>query len=213
MKTDLAFFMRKARAHTPNTSPPSDDELRGGQLSMNFLPLLTTGAFSDVKLLVDKTVFRCHRTVLAARSPVFRTLFDQGGDGGSLRIGCSSDPRAMARFLQYIYGSVLTGRNAVDIAMHFELCNLAREYKITALHHHHVACLARRMTHESKDWMLAAAPSTGDAVLAHALALALAALEASTTSTTTAHACGNENGCGPARRVSSSARRALQAPY
>eukprot|EP00048_Salpingoeca_helianthica_P002391 m.56934 g.56934 ORF g.56934 m.56934 type:complete len:337 (+) comp12071_c0_seq3:111-1121(+) len=210
MKTDLAFFVRKARAHTPNTNPPSDEELRGGLSLSNFLPLLTTGAFSDIKLVVDKTVFRCHRTVLAARSPVFRSMFENECDGGTLRLNPAVDPRAVARFLQFVYGSVITARDAVDVSTHISLCSLAREYKVTALHHHHVACLARRLNATNKFVILAAASDMGDALLSRAVALAIAALDAAESTETGTQA----QGCGPvARRPSSIARRASLAPY
>jgi hypothetical protein len=241
MKTDLAFFLRKARAHTPNADPPTDEELRGGMSFSNFLPLLTTGAFSDVKLVsrlfvhifvavcqsprpcqllfmitvsvltcpqvVDKTVFRCHRTVLAARSPVFRAMFDHGSDGGTIRVTANTDPRAMARFLQFLYGSVPTGRDAVDVNVHFALSQLAREYQVKDLHYHHVACLARRLNADNRLALLTAAAAVDDALLMRGLTLAAEALDAQ------AEKQGSHPHGPVLRRNSALARRAAVSPY
>ena len=61
-QTDLSFFLKKARVHTPGAFPLSDDDLRSticpsslpsptSLASMDFGFLLISGAFSDVKLV------------------------------------------------------------------------------------------------------------------------------------------------------------------
>lgn len=105
MKHEPSFYARKAAANTPGTYPLSDDELR--RCSSNTLTppnmewMLKTGAFSDVKVIVGKTTFRCHRTVLSVYSSVFKTIFSKG-DGGVVHVDCRN-PRVFARFLQFLY--------------------------------------------------------------------------------------------------------------
>ena len=69
---------------------------------------------------MGKTAFRCHRTLLSARSPVFRQLFDQGGDQGVLRINATS-PTTFARLLQYIYSFRLTKYVATNVHVQYIL--------------------------------------------------------------------------------------------
>lgn len=121
LATDPGFFGRKARLLTPGTLPldPSDLKRDVSASESDFmLRLLKSGVMSDVRLVVQsdercskrRTVFPCHRTVLAARSPMFAALFNSGRCGNEIHTRCP-DPTTFARFLKYIYtGAMPTQR-------------------------------------------------------------------------------------------------------
>lgn len=136
--------------------------------SLDFSHLLTSGIFSDLKVLVGKTSFRCHRTILAARSPVFRKHFEEGLDHGLLRVNASSS-LAFARLLQYVYGSRLAKKEDLSLEQHFELFELAVTYGIAGLRNYHLGCLTSLLTAQSIPWALAKAESTGNALLIHTI--------------------------------------------
>lgn len=123
MCADLALFRLKARVRTPGTTPPSDEQLAGlspGRVQGwpgGCATLLASGAFSDVTLVLagDKgPAFRCHRTILGARSAVFRALLREGDDG-TVRMP-HSDAASFAVFLQHIYSDHLPRYGAAAAA-------------------------------------------------------------------------------------------------
>eukprot|EP00047_Mylnosiga_fluctuans_P006922 m.249992 g.249992 ORF g.249992 m.249992 type:complete len:403 (+) comp16476_c0_seq1:44-1252(+) len=166
VQTDPSFFLRKARVRTPGANPPSDEELRT-PCSLDFGQLLTTGMFSDVKMLVDKTVFRCHRTVLAARSPVLARIFS-AGDGGIVRVRETASPTTFARLLQFAYSSKL--HSALPLEDHFDMYQLAYKYRVTPLTNFHMSCVARHVTPENASSLLERAIAVGEPNLPLAIA-------------------------------------------
>lgn len=139
--SDPTFFARKARVRTPGTHPLPDEDLMAiGRPAFDMQLLLTTGAFSDLKITVGKTVFRCHRTVLAASSAGFARLFATQPDGGSIRIDSGISPRSFGLFLKYIY---LRQMPSVDMSLDvlIDLIILAATYEVSRLHQFCMAAL------------------------------------------------------------------------
>lgn len=171
MKIDCDFFLRKARVHTPGADLVRDEDLRAihSPLTAEIGKLLFTGAYSDVKVVVSKSVFRCHRTVLSARSAVFKRMFDCGGDAGILRI-CDTNACAFGRLLQFIYSEKLCSRESLDIHQHFDVYELAHRFQIVPLSNYHASCLAALVTIENVLRVSKMLERTGDRNLLNALA-------------------------------------------
>lgn len=138
-KTDTFFFQRKARVRTPGAQPLSDDVLRN-MATLDLASILKSGAFSDVKMVVGRTIFHCHRTVLAARVPALSMLFKQG-DGGVVKVTETACPVTFARCLQYIYCTRLLSQDALSIDDHIRMHELAFRYGIAQLANYHFSCV------------------------------------------------------------------------
>lgn len=115
LRSEPAFFCLKARIHTPGAAALSDDILRAVVRAKERPPLLPdlaawlkTGTHSDVKMLAGRTVFQCHRTVLAAQSTVFRDMFATTPDHEVVRLPDDVSPPAWARLLQFLYTGQFT---------------------------------------------------------------------------------------------------------
>ena len=116
LRSEPELFRVKAQVRTPGAAPLADEQLRrlvppsgaAGGVLPDLGELLRTGAFSDVRVVVGRTAFRCHRTVLAARSAVLRGMFATQADQGTVRL--AGEPQTFARLLQFIYLGRLTNK-------------------------------------------------------------------------------------------------------
>lgn len=168
MRTDLDFFKRKARAHTPGADPLSDEDLRSAS-PFNFSDLLLTGAHSDVTVVVGKSVFRCHRTILAARSSALRESFDSPSlESGLLRLE-NTNAVAFARCLKYIYGGKLASRDSLDVIQHYEIYALANKLRVAPLANYHLSLLTSLVNVTNAFSILQRAQAANDSNLTRAL--------------------------------------------
>ncbi|KAL5214612.1 hypothetical protein ABZP36_003764 [Zizania latifolia] len=112
--------------------PPSD-------LTQHLASLLATGEDADVTFEVDGKMFKAHRSVLVARSPVFRALLkeEQIADGGcSGGVVCIDDMEAQdfATLLGYIYTDSLPEmKGGEEVAGLPDLVAAANKYKMERL--------------------------------------------------------------------------------
>ena len=90
--------------NTLRSSPQEIENLRG-----NYQALLENGKFNDVIFVVDGKEFQLHKSILAARSPVFAVMlkndFDEKKRGKVELPDISSD--AFEELLRYIYSGVI----------------------------------------------------------------------------------------------------------
>merc|ERR1719481_303442 len=102
-----------------------------GQLSQDFGLLFTSNEYADVTIVCDDKTFKCHKIILASRSPVFKTMFDadmKEKEAGSVEIK-NMTPEVLENMLKYIYTS-----EAPDIdALTQELLAAAEQYQLEKL--------------------------------------------------------------------------------
>jgi len=70
----------------------------------------TDGQMTDVELLVGKSTFTAHRSLLSARSPVFAAMFKSGMEEtqtGRVRVD-GVDPTTFRQFLEFLYTGTLS---------------------------------------------------------------------------------------------------------
>lgn len=156
--TDPQFFARKARIRTPGADPLEDaDIMRGSKASQSqaaiFTDMLRTGSHSDIRIVVGRdgsqqATFKCHRTILAAKSMMFRQLFNSTADKGELRLN-RTRPQTFARLLQYIYSGDIPGKLKISIPDIIELGSLAHACKVEQLRIFCFAMAKRFMTVET----------------------------------------------------------------
>ena len=102
-----------------------------GQLSQDFGLLFTSNEYADVTIVCGDKTFKCHKLILASRSPVFKTMFDadmKEKEAGSVEIK-NMTPEVLENMLKYIYTS-----EAPDIdALTQELFAAAEQYQLEKL--------------------------------------------------------------------------------
>ena len=105
-------------------------EERAAQLLSPYQSLLTSGEFHDVTLLsADHHLLRAHRVVLAACSPVFRTIFS-ASPGPGLQLYMHG---VEASHLQGLLDFVYSGSTRVDRRGLHQLLRVARDLGVTGL--------------------------------------------------------------------------------
>ncbi|KAG8193872.1 hypothetical protein JTE90_011432 [Oedothorax gibbosus] len=81
-------------------------------LRIDLLQLYRDGTFSDATINTDGKSFSAHRSILAARSPVFRAMFEKDemseGRSGVVKID-DVDSETVDRMLVFLYGDSLQG--------------------------------------------------------------------------------------------------------
>lgn len=112
----------------PLSSVPGGDEM----LSKNLKELLRNGHQADVTFSVKNKQFSAHRCILAARSEVFRSLFelDMSEKANSIVNIEDCNPDVFEKFLLFLYSGnfgVVTGGNFLDLYL------IAYKYKVMQL--------------------------------------------------------------------------------
>lgn len=113
-----------------NTSSPALPECR---LSSNLPWLLESDENEDVTLMVGRETFPAHKSVLSARSPVFRDMFSRTATEDNLVVITDVEPDIFAVLLRFIY----TGCASKPVAKPDSLLRVAELYKPDGLK---VAC-------------------------------------------------------------------------
>jgi len=116
----------------PYTALKSPGEV-GSRLGEDFGSLLKSGELADFTILVDGHTFKCHKAVLAARSPVFKTMFTtdmQEKETQEVKI-VDFPKRAIQLMLQYIYTGSMD-ENTVKMNS-IQLLQLAEKYMLMGL--------------------------------------------------------------------------------
>jgi len=102
-----------------------------GQLSQHLNLLFTSNKYADITIECGDKKFKCHKIILASRSPVFKTMFDadmKEKEAGSVEIK-NMTPEVLKNMLKYIYTS-----EAPDIdAFTQELFAAAEQYQLENL--------------------------------------------------------------------------------
>jgi len=102
-----------------------------GQLSQDFGLLFTSSEYADITIVCGDKTFKCHKIILASRSPVFKTMFDadmKEKEAGSVEIK-NMTPEVLENMLKYIYTS-----EAPDIdTLTQELFAAAEQYQLEKL--------------------------------------------------------------------------------
>ena len=78
-----------------------------GQLSQDLGLLFTSNEYADITIVCGDEKFKCHKNILASRSPVFKTMFDadmKEKEAGSVEIK-NMTPEVLENMLKYIYTS------------------------------------------------------------------------------------------------------------
>ncbi|KAH6927440.1 hypothetical protein HPB50_003475 [Hyalomma asiaticum] len=125
-----------------DTASPALPECR---LSSNLPWLLESDENEDVTLLVGRETFPAHKSVLSARSPVFRDMFARTATEDDQVVIADVEPDVFADLLRFIY----TGCAPKPIAKPDSLLRAAELYKLDGLK---VACelaLISRMSVET----------------------------------------------------------------
>ncbi|XP_042910110.1 protein maternal effect lethal 26-like isoform X3 [Parasteatoda tepidariorum] len=97
-------------------------------LKQGLLNLLVNKQFIDVELRVGDDIFPAHKLVLAARSPVFSTIFKQ--DMSSTLLNIEADKNTSKYFLEYIYTSEI---QQMDEKVALNLLIIADKYQVLPL--------------------------------------------------------------------------------
>ena len=90
------------------------------QLEEDYKQLLLSGRHSDVTIQVEKKEFKCHKCILAVRSPVFSAMFEhnmQENVSGLVTIK-DAKPTSFQTFLHYLYTGNeehLNWENVIDL--------------------------------------------------------------------------------------------------
>ena len=139
---DPEFFARKARLRTPGARRLDDSDICHGRHETEtalFKRMLQTGRHSDLRIIVmpgtengKQVVFRCHRTILAAHSKAFATLFKTSADGGELRVE-NTNPQIFAIFLQFVYTGELPRKHCITPVEAIQLGSLAFTCNVSPL--------------------------------------------------------------------------------
>ncbi|XP_071033416.1 speckle-type POZ protein B-like [Parasteatoda tepidariorum] len=101
-------------------------------LQNDFRGLFVSKKYSDIKLRVDNDVFLAHRSVLAARSPVFTAMFDQEMSEAKTGIVdiVDIDGKTLNLFLEYLYTESIS---AMDYEIAKLLLVVADKYQVQSL--------------------------------------------------------------------------------
>ncbi|KAG8064536.1 hypothetical protein GUJ93_ZPchr0004g39133 [Zizania palustris] len=121
----------------PTAPPPIVVAVPPSDLTRHLASLLATGEDSDVTFEVDGKMFKAHRNVLAARSPVFRALLKEeqsgDGDGGVVRID-DMEAQDFEALLGYMYTDSLPDMKVGEAAAVLpDLVAAANKYKMERL--------------------------------------------------------------------------------
>jgi len=102
-----------------------------GQLSQDLELLFTSNEYADITIVCGDKTFKCHKIILASRSPVFKTMFDadmKEKEAGSVEIK-NMTPEVLENMLKYMYTC-----EAPDIdALTVELLAAAEQYQLDKL--------------------------------------------------------------------------------
>lgn len=110
--------------------------------------LLKSGDFADVRIVIGEPpskTFRCHRAVLAARSPAFVHLFKINKAGGELRLR-NTRPETFARYLHFCYTGEVPRSAELTAREYLELGFIAYTCKTEALRQFCATMLQAQLT-------------------------------------------------------------------
>ncbi|KAL5215008.1 hypothetical protein ABZP36_004160 [Zizania latifolia] len=120
----------------PPPPPPIVVAVPSSDLTRHLASLLATGEGADVTFEVDGKMFKAHRNVLAARSPVFRALLKEErstDDGGVVRID-DMEAQDFEALLGYMYTDSLPEMKGGEaVATLPDLIAAANKYKMERL--------------------------------------------------------------------------------
>ena len=83
----------------------SSESFHHQQLIQDLDLCYATKEYTDVKLLCGEKEFQCHKLILASRSPVFKTMFEEvmnGNDSGTIELK-DQKVEVIEEILKYIY--------------------------------------------------------------------------------------------------------------
>ncbi|XP_065202488.1 speckle-type POZ protein-like [Planococcus citri] len=123
-------------------------------LCQDFISLLNNSEFSDVVLLTKNKEYPAHKAILAARSPVFATMFKKGQESGKkikrVDITDLRDEKTVDEMLRYIYtGKCENIRELAD-----DLLTAANKYGLSGLEKMCMKTLCKNLTIENAANML-----------------------------------------------------------
>lgn len=124
--------LEKSTTSTPGpSSGMASTALPECRLSEDLAWLLESNSNADVTLRVGRETFQAHKSILAARSPVFRAMFQNPSaeDGLPEVVITDVEPDAFAALLRFVY----TGRVPEPIAQPASLLRAADRYKLDRL--------------------------------------------------------------------------------
>lgn len=106
-------------------------------LCKDFSRLFSDGdQFSDVEIICGEKTFACHKSILAARSPVFKAMFyaDMEENRENKVVIEDFGPKVIENMLGFVYGAKTVWRNYEDLREHVsELLRAADQYNLPLL--------------------------------------------------------------------------------
>jgi len=113
----LSLFSPEAISHTLN-SPTKGEKVGSTELTRNMRTLLLDHKHSDVVLYCQKEKFKCHKSILGARSPVFCRMFDVDMDESNRGVVDIDDmnPEVLKAIIEFIYTGEDVTEDVDDLA-------------------------------------------------------------------------------------------------
>jgi len=158
---DFPFFSRKARLHTVGAKPIAAADLKRGAheaQAISLVGLLESGEFSDIVIVIDGTpgqlpaspqvTFKCHKSILAAKSQSFKALFEANSQKTELRLQ-RTGASTFARYLYYCYSGELPRQSKLTAEEYLMLGAVSHACKTEELRQFCVQLLQATVTHHN----------------------------------------------------------------
>ena len=121
------------------------------RLSSDLGNLFVSGALSDVIVSCNSKEFNCHKVVLAARSSVFRAMFEHNMEekkNSAVKVE-DVEGDAMEKLLHFIYTSKLDFLDSISFELAARVLAAADKYELPRLKVACEECLSTRLTVEN----------------------------------------------------------------
>ncbi|PAA92725.1 hypothetical protein BOX15_Mlig026858g2 [Macrostomum lignano] len=151
---NLDFILKGEYQHVCSSAvaAPSGDNL--ACLAEDMASLLEDHTFADISIGIGETVFRAHKTVLAARSSVFKAMFaHRCKESSSNRVDiCDTSPETWRHVMRFLYtGNMGVEHRVEDLA---EILKVADKYEVNSLKAACADLLARQICFDNFEEIL-----------------------------------------------------------